>query len=325
MENNTKILTIVGAGNTGKTNIAFKIAKELENRDNQVCIVNYDTLSPLATIKDNYEEYNVSIGYLLTKETGLTQTDIYTSMIPYTDNISFISYIYGDTKDRYSKIISNKVNDFLSLLKGMVDYIIIDAGSNIVKNEIKTSMQIADKILCVCEPNYKNIAYKKTFDLLLDRIDVKEEKITYLMNKIIYDENYIININKTRIKYYMELPYLKEIFINTNKPLKKLEKRIHETEKYKRNFKALMQSLYKIEYDNLSNENSNVDITYIKKDDTQLEKSIDIEDKINELKNENTDKKEEKTKKSIFNIFNKKENETKIKTNNYYIDDGGEF
>ena len=199
MENNTKILTIVGAGNTGKTSIAFKIAKELENRDNQVCIVNYDTLSPLSTIKDNYEEYNVSIGYLLTKETGLTQTDIYTSMIPYTDNISFISYIYGDTKDRYSKIISNKVNDFLSLLKGMVDYIIIDAGSNIIKNEIKTSMQIADKILCVCEPNYKNIAYKKTFDLLLDRIDVKEEKITYLMNKIIYDENYIININKKKI------------------------------------------------------------------------------------------------------------------------------
>ena len=123
----------------------------------------------------------------------------------------------------------------------------------------------------------------------------------------------------------MELPYLKEIFINTNKPLKKLEKRIHETEKYKRNFKALMQSLYKIEYDNLTNENSNVDITYIKNDDTQLEKSIDIEDKINELKNENTDKKEEKTKKSIFNIFNKKENENKIKKNNYYIDDGGEF
>ena len=75
-ERATRILAITGANGSGKTTIALNIAKELENNDKEVCIVNFDTIHPLSTLKKNYENYNVSLGYILTKETTTTQTAI---------------------------------------------------------------------------------------------------------------------------------------------------------------------------------------------------------------------------------------------------------
>ena len=327
--NETKVLTIIGANSSGKTTLAFKIAKELENNDNQVCIISFDTISPLATIKSNYENYDVSIGYILTKDTSITQRDIYTSMIPLTDNISLISYIYGDIKDKYPKLLSNRIMDFIDLLKGMVDYIIIDAGSNIIKVENRTSCQFADRVLNILEPNYKSIGYYKTFNILLDRIDIDSNKITTLLNKIDYDTNYKQYCSKIGIKYYYELPYLREIEKNINAPFKKLEERIHNTEKYNRKFKILMRMLYKIEYeDNLSEEDINIKIEKQELKEIGYDKSIEIENKLKQMKQANQKEvpKEKKTKKSIFDIF-KKDNSQKNNINMYndYIDEGSEF
>lgn len=327
--NETKVLSIIGANGSGKTTLAFKIAKELENNDNQVCIISFDTISPLATIKNNYENYDVSIGYILTKDTSLTQRDVYTSMIPLTDNISLISYIYGDIKDKYPKLLSNKIMDFIDLLKGIVDYIIIDAGSNIIKVENKTACQLADRVINILEPNYKSVGYYKTFNILLNRIDINNNKITTLLNKIDYDSNYKVYCSKIGIKYYYELPYLREIEKNINNPFKKLEERIHNTEKYNRKFKTLMRMLYKIEYEeNLNEENINIKIEQQEIKNIGYDKSIEIENKLKQIKlnTQKEEKQERKQKKSIFSIFNKKENNniTKVEYSDY-IDEGSEF
>lgn len=325
--NETKVLTIIGANSSGKTTLAFKIAKELENIGNQVCIVSFDTISPLAVIKQNYENYDVSIGYILTKDTSITQRDIYTSMIPLTDNISLISYIYGDIKDKYPKLLSNRIMDFIDLLKGIVDYIIIDAGSNIIKVENRTACQFSDRVLNVLEPNYKSIGYYKTFNILLDRIDIDSNKITTLLNKIDYDDNYKLYCSKIGIKYFYELPYLREIEKNINNPFKKLEERIHNTEKYNRKFKTLMRMLYKIEYEeNLNEEDINIKIQQQEIKEIGYDKSVEIEKKLQEMKRNNNNKNEQKPKKSMFNIFNKeKRNDNNTYINNDYIDEGGEF
>lgn len=331
--NETKVLTIIGANSSGKTTLAFKIAKELENNGNQVCIVSFDTISPLATIKNNYENYDVSIGYILTKDTSMTQRDVYTSMIPLTDNISLISYIYGDIKDKYPKLLSNKIMDFIDLLKGIVDYIVIDAGSNIIKVENRTSCQISDRVLNILEPNYKSIGYYKTFNILLDRIDIDSNKITTLLNKIDYDDNYKFYCSKIGIKYYYELPYLREIEKNINNPFKKLEERIHNTEKFNRKFKALMRMLYKIEYEeNLNEEDINIKIEQQSLKEIGYDKSVEIDNKLKQIqnnnKNQNKEIKNTKTKKSIFDIFKKDNKNTNKNNSNYYndyIDEGGEF
>ena len=154
-------------------------------------------------------------------------------MIPLTDKITIISYIYGDIEDKYPKLLSNRIKDFINLLIGTVDYIILDCSANIIRIENRTSMQVADKILNVIEPTYKNIAYTMTYNLLLDRIDMSTDKIIYLANKIMYDVDYKANIQKMNIKYYYELPYLEEIKKNENNPLLSLKARIHNTELYK--------------------------------------------------------------------------------------------
>ena len=330
-ERATRILAITGANGSGKTTIALNIAKELENNDKEVCIVNFDTIHPLSTLKKNYENYNVSLGYILTKETTTTQKDIYTSMIPLTDKISIISYIYGDIEDKYPKLLSNRIKDFINLLIGTVDYIILDCSANIIRIENRTSMQVADKILNVIDPTYKNIAYTMTYNLLLDRIDMSTDKIIYLANKIMYDVDYKANIQKMNIKYYYELPYLEEIKKNENNPLLGLKARIHNTELYKRNFKKVMRQLYKIEYDQSEiSEESKIEIkNNIIIDNKSNEKEEEITKKIEELKGNNKNKNDNKqnNRKSILdNIFGKKQQPKKAKPiTTKYVDKEDEY
>ena len=328
-ERATRILAITGANGSGKTTIALNIAKELENNDKEVCIVNFDTIHPLSTLKKNYENYNVSLGYILTKETTTTQKDIYTSMIPLTDKISIISYIYGDIEDKYPKLLSNRIKDFIDLLIGTVDYIILDCSANIIRIENRTSMQVADKILNIIEPTYKNIAYIMTYNLLLDRIDMSTDKIIYLANKIMYDVDYKANIQKMNIKYYYELPYLEEIKKNENNPLLNLKARIHNTELYKRNFKKVMRQLYKIEYDQSEiSEESKIEIKdNIIIDNKSNEKEEEIIKKIEELKGNNKNDNKQNNRKSILdNIFGKKQQSKKAKPiTTKYVDKEDEY
>lgn len=350
-ERRTKILAITGANGSGKTTMALKIAKELEKYDNEICIVNFDTISPLSTIKSNYEKYNISLGYILTKDTATTQHDIYTSMIPLTDKISIISYIYGDMKDKYPKLLSNRIRDVIDLLTGTVNYIILDLTSNIIKIENRTCMQVADKILNIIEPTYKSIAYDKTYNLLLERIEIDKEKIIYLANKIIYDLDYKANIMKMGIKYYYELPYLTEIKKNENNPFKTLEGRTHETEKYKRNFKKIINHIYKIEYNNEEiEEESKVYVSeFVNLTEKKETKDDLISKKIENLKNENNKQKtqeqeikewlkdtddekeiQHKRKSILDSIFGSKktiknEKKSKKKITTQYIDKGDEY
>ena len=338
-ERKTRILAITGANGSGKTTISFKIAKELEMFDYETCIVNFDTISPLSTIKSNYEKYNISLGYILTKDTATTQHDIYTSMIPLTDKISLISYIYGDIKDKYPKLLSNRIRDVIDLLTGTVDYIILDLTSNIIEIENRTCMQVADKILNIIEPTYKSIAYDKTYNLLLERIEVNKEKIIYLANKIVYDVDYKANIMKMGIKYYYELPYLTEIKANENNPFKALEGRTHETEKYRRNFKKIMKHIFKIEYNNEEiEEESKIYITERVNLNVEKETNNDmINAQIEKLKTEQKEKKQiennnSKDKNKRNNILNsifgtKKNNVAKTKKiiTTQYVDQGDEY
>ena len=326
---NSKILAITGTNGSGKTTLAFKIAKELERTDKEVCIISFDTLSPLATIKDNYENYNVSLGYLLTKDTSLSQREIYSAMIPITDKISIISYIYGDMKDKYPKLVPGKVRDFLDLINSdMVDYIIIDASSNLLKVENRVIIQVADMILKVLEPNYKSISYNKTYNLMLNTIDVDTNKITTLLNKINYNEDYKIYANKMGLKYYKELSYVEEIPKNVNSPMKKLEERTHESKKYVKQFKILMKDLYKLKYEEELLE-SKIEIKEKVKPVIESRTANEINKKIESMKEiTNKEEKEIKKKGGFFNMFNKKINTNKEiekpKQNNF-VDEGGEF
>ena len=324
---NTKILAITGANSSGKTTLAFKIAKELEKNDKEVCIISFDTLSPLATIKDNYENYNVSLGYLLTKDTSLSQREIYSSMIPITDKISIISYIYGDMKDKYPKLVQGKVRDFIDLINSdMVDYIIIDAGANILKVENRVVLQMANKILKVVEPTYKSIAYNKTFNIMLNTIDIDTNKITTILNKIDYNEDYKIYANKMGIKYYKELVYVDEIQKNVNSPMRKLQERTHENKKYVKQFKVLMKDLYGIdfEYEELE---SNIEIKEHIKPVVESRTANEISKKIESMKENKKVDNEKKKSGGLFGLFSKaeKNNNTKKPMKNLYIDEGSEF
>ena len=324
---NNKILAITGVSGGGKTTLAFRIAKELEKNDKEVCIISFDTLSPLATIKENYENYNISLGYLITKETSLTQREIYNSMIPITDKVSIISYVYGDMKDKYPKLTQGKIRDFLDLINSdMVDYIIIDAGANLLKVENRVIVQMADVVLKVIEPNYKSLSYNKTYDLMLNTIDIDANKIINIINKIDYNDNFKVYINNMGIKYYKELSYVDEIQKNVNFPMVKLKERTHESKKYVKQFRALMRDLYDFEIDKELLE-SNIEIKEHIQPKIESRLANENKRKINEMKkNVKNEDNEKKRIGGLFGLFNNNQTKTEEK-NAYpkYIDEGGEF
>ena len=325
--NNTKILAIIGASNAGKTTLAFKIAKELEKNDKEVCIINFDVLSPLATIKENYENYNISLGYLLTKDTSLSQREIYNSMIPITDKISIISYIYGDMKDKYPKLVQGKVRDFIDLINSdMVNYIIIDVGSDVLTVENRVILQTANKILKVLEPNYKSVGYNKTLNVMFNTIDINTDKITTLLNKIDYNDDYKIYANQMGLKYYKELSYVDEIQKNYNNPMKKLKERTHESKKYIKQFKILMKDIYNIDYEEEILE-SNIEIKEHIKPVIESRTANENSKKIENMKKSNKVENEKENKGGIFSFLtkNNKSKEIKKPVKNLYIDEGGEF
>ena len=323
---NTKILMVTGMNGSGKTTISFKIAQELENLGNNVCIVNFDSISPLSTIKNNYNNYNVSIAYVLTKETIITQKDIYSAMIPITDNISIISYIYGDTKDKYSRILNNRVRDFLELLSGIVDYIIIDTTSNIIEPENRQCIQMSDRIINIIEPDYKGLSYYKTFNRLIDRIDTNNTNIFTVVNKVFYDTDYKKYCLEMNLRYYQELPFVLDIIKNSNNLFKYNNNRTHEEQKFNKLFKLLMRELYKIDYDQELLE-SKIDIKEKQKVVYKSQTANDIERKIQEMKKESGNIKvaTEKPKRGMF--FNLFEKPKKSSINTKYVDDDdeGEF
>lgn len=311
----TKVLTTIGARGSGKTTITLQIANELEKLGNKVVIVSFDKISPLSTIKDNYIDYSISLGEILTTDDIITQKTLYNSMIPLTNNISLITYIYGDVKDKYPKIIANRVRDFINILSSIdIDYIIIDGESNILNVETKTAITLTDRIINIIEANYKSVAYNETYNLMLDRVDIDKNKVLFIVNKINYDIDYNKYILEMNLKYHKELPYLEEIRLNENTPLKELRnKKNHYTEKYKRNLKDIIQTLFNIKYEN-NNLEQVIEVKEMEAPIIETEESKKMKERIkalndnfnNNVELENKEKEETtKKKKGLFDFLKK--------------------
>ena len=116
------------------------------------------------------------------------------------------------------------------------------------------------------------------------------------------------------LKYHKELPYLEEIRLNENTPLKELRnKKNHYTEKYKRNLKDIIQTLFNIKYEN-NNLEQVIEIKEIETPIIETEESKKMKERIkalndnfnNNVELENKEKEETtKKKKGLFDFLKK--------------------
>ena len=295
------ILNIIGEHKTGKTTISVLLAKALEKNDKQVCIIYLDKNCPKSYVVKNHLKYTYSIGYLLTKEKPASRTDIFKAMIPFTDNISIISFVFGDFINKFPDIKEERYIEFIEILKNMVDEIIIVSNDDFNLISTKVSYKAADVVLKIYEPKISLLAYEETYKNIIfnnSDFDISKEKL--LFNKVKEWQTplkYATNLKKTD---YFSLPYLSQIEENSDDFEKDIKFRLHIEKKFLREFNRLLYYLYGIDTEEV----------IIKEEEPKIESKKEQIEQVKDKTNEviySTEKKEKK--KFKFPLFNKKKKE----------------
>lgn len=212
---NNKIIAVWGSPHSGKTTLSIKLALELnkENRNVAVILPNmiYPSIITVLPLKKDVDKYdNVkSLGKILLEDT-ITKESIFTNCVTLksNDKLVLIGYEYGENILTYPKFTRDKVANLLKVLSKEVDNIIIDCSSNL---DLFTtiSLELADKVIRIVEPNTISLSYfESNLPLLIDN-NFNLERHIVVMSKVHSDTSTSLLKEKYNAKY--EFLYLDEI------------------------------------------------------------------------------------------------------------------
>lgn len=220
IENNKKIISVIGSGGVGKSSFCTIFAKLIKNK--KILIIDFDILnssinSIFGTKKypKKFKENNERIGL----DKLIIKVDKNINILCATKFL--VDENYKKTKEEFSNELNN--------LKDKYDLIIIDNSSECFFEYTKEILKKSDLILFLVEPNL--IELKKSKNLLniyINKWKIKKEKINIIFNKI--NINSIDNkILKTLFSDFNILEKIKlnnkfDLIINNN--LKIIDKKI---------------------------------------------------------------------------------------------------
>jgi MinD-like ATPase involved in chromosome partitioning or flagellar assembly len=211
MTNN--IIAVWGSPSSGKTVTSMKLARELATKKNNVIIVFADIFCPvISTIIPSVDVKNRTLGSLLSKP-HIKQLDIMQTAIPYPkhEHIAVIGYKNGDNIFTYSEFLAERVAEFISQLRQVTDYVIIDCSSVLTEDGFTTiALQQADKVLRLCNADLKAFSYFTSHLPLISRAKFKTDgHIKVLSNIKPGQEEATFRSVYGDVKY--SLPHMKEI------------------------------------------------------------------------------------------------------------------
>lgn len=290
------ILNIIGEHKTGKTTISILLAKALEKNDRQVCIVYLDKNCPKSYVCSNHLKYTYSIGYLLTKEKAASRTDIFKTMIPFTDNISIITFVFGDFIKKFPDLKEERFIEFIEILKNMVDEIIIVSPDDFNLISTKVAYKASDIVLKVYEAKSSLLSYEETYrNTIFNNSDFDTSKEKLLFNKVKEWQTPLKFATNLKKAEYFSLPYLSQIEENSDNFEKDIIYKLHIEKKFLREFNRILYYLYQIEPEEviIKEEEPKKEVTRIDmKDDTQTKVK----------------------KRFMFSLFRKKDKEDKVES-----------
>ncbi len=208
----SKIITIWGSPNSGKTLFSTKLANQLSITHNTI-VVHCDMVAPpLGTILPYSSEKDKSLGKVLEVPT-LTQEDILKNLITIKSNknLAFIGYAQGENHKTYADYEEDRARELIINLSHIVEYVILDTSSYIHCDILsKTAIKLADETIRTCGSDLKSISYFKSILPLMIEKSYNLNIHMKILSKIEeHEPKAIITNHYGEISY--DLPYTKEI------------------------------------------------------------------------------------------------------------------
>ena len=207
------IIAVWGNPSSGKTVTSMKLAKELESKKKNVIIIFADLFCPvLSTVMPSVDVKSRTLGSLLSKP-HIKQIDIMQTVIPYPKHeyIGIIGYKNGDNIFTYSEFLAERVAEFISQIRQVTDYIIIDCSSVLTEDGFTTiALQQADKVLRLCNADLKAFSYFTSHLPLISRAKFNSDSHIKVLSNIkpLQEE---LTFRSVYGDVYYTLPYVKEI------------------------------------------------------------------------------------------------------------------
>lgn len=212
----SKIIAVWGSPNSGKTTLSVKLAEYIYRIYKASVIVvfaDYNTPS-LPVVFAGDKSFDIqSVGNALSK-TEITENEVLKNIntIKGKVNFGFVGYRQGENKYTYPAYDKEKAKAFLTVLKGLVDIVIIDCSSSLEEQLSINAISQADKILRIGLPDLKSVSFfSSVLPLYTDPVYRLSEHIMVLNQT---EKEPSKEINKSESFYgkpSFVLPYSKEV------------------------------------------------------------------------------------------------------------------
>ena len=159
----SKLLSIVGSPESGKTTASLKLAEELYyKKKGPVAFLSADIRVPsLAYLFPNSKASELfSIGKALDK-TDIYQEDVLRQLVPVKTmrNFGFFGYTEGENKYSYPSPTEDKITSLFHVLKELASYVVIDCVSDTDDLISRMAVNEADSVIQLITADPKCVAY----------------------------------------------------------------------------------------------------------------------------------------------------------------------
>lgn len=165
------IITNVGCSGTGKSTFSVSLAQAIAqaNPRSTILLINYSVDVPMHAVWETNRDVprTYSLGYLFENQ-EISQKTLTKSIVTLESNrnIGTLSFCLGDSPLSYKDIEYKQVIQMLKAAEQLVDYVIVDCGSNMLKEETAASIEMANCLNVFLTPDPNGVVYYKTFKLM---------------------------------------------------------------------------------------------------------------------------------------------------------------
>ena len=212
----SKLISIWGSPNSGKTTLSVKLAEYLYRIYKASVIVvfaDYNVPS-LPVVFAGDKNFDIqSVGNALSK-TEITENEVVKNIntIKGKVNLGFVGYKQGENKYTYPEYSVQKATAFLSVLKNLVDIVIVDCTSGLEEALSSSAIKMADTIFRIGLADLKSISFfSSVLPLYSDPSYKLSEHITVLNQTESEPIKEIIKAESFYGKVKFKLPFSKEV------------------------------------------------------------------------------------------------------------------